>query len=45
MENINVTMGIDNDAIDKLSALVEENLRENLADSIKSICVDLRVLI
>ena len=36
MENINVTMGIDNDAIEKLSSIVEENLRENLTDSIKS---------
>lgn len=36
MENINVTMGIDNDAIEKLSSIVEENLRESLADSLKS---------
>lgn len=36
MENINVTLGIDDESVQKLSALLEENLKDSLAESIKN---------
>lgn len=36
MENINVTLGIDNESMEKLSSLLEESLKDSLTESIKN---------
>lgn len=35
MENINVTLGIDNEAVEKISVLVQENIKESIAEAVK----------
>jgi hypothetical protein len=36
MENINVTLGIDDESMEKLSSLLEETLKDSLTESIKN---------
>jgi len=35
MEHLNVTLGIDNQAVEKISALVQENIKESIAEAVK----------
>ena len=35
MENINVTLGIQQDAIEKISELVQENIKDTIAEAVK----------